>query len=113
MGWEWFSAPDYWLTRLVVQRALAAIYLIGFLVALNQFRPLLGDKGLLPVPRFLRASSFRESPSIFHVRYSDRLFVAVSSTGALLAAAAVLSLPERAPLSASMLVWLGLWALYL
>ena len=113
MPLEWFVAPDYWLARLVVQRALAAIYLIGFLVALNQFRPLLGDKGLLPVPRFLRASSFRESPSIFHVRYSDRLFVAVSSTGALLAAAAVLGLPERGPLWASMIVWLGLWALYL
>ena len=39
----WFSAPGYWLGRLVFLRALAVIYLIAFLVAASQFRPLLGD----------------------------------------------------------------------
>ena len=29
----WFSAPDYWLSRLVFLRALAVIYVIAFLVA--------------------------------------------------------------------------------
>jgi hypothetical protein len=40
----------YWdglrLVRLVFQRGLAAIYLVGFVVALNQFRAPLGEKGL-------------------------------------------------------------------
>ena len=67
------SAPDYWLGRLMLQRALGLTYLIAFLVAFNQFRPLLGERGLLPAPAFMRAVPFRRSPSLFHLRYSDRL----------------------------------------
>ncbi|TMC50451.1 MAG: lipase maturation factor family protein [Chloroflexi bacterium] len=110
---DWFSAPDYWLTRFVFQRALALVYLVAFLVAVNQFRPLLGERGLLPVPEFLRAASFRRAPSLFHLGYSNRLFAVVAWTGVALSAAAVLSLPERASLPVSMLVWFALWVLYL
>ena len=39
-GWV---QPAYWLSRLVFERGLAAIYLIAFLTAVNQFRPLLGE----------------------------------------------------------------------
>jgi hypothetical protein len=45
---DWLAAPDYWLTRFVFERALAVIYLVAFLVTVNQFRPLLGERGLLP-----------------------------------------------------------------
>lgn len=54
---------DVWLTRLVLQRGMAAIYLIAFVVALRQFRPLLGERGLLPVPEFLEGVLFRKAPS--------------------------------------------------
>jgi len=110
---EWFSAQDYWLSRFVFQRGLAIIYLIAFTVALNQFRPLLGERGLLPVPRFLARASFRQAPSLFHWRYSDGLLVAVSWTGIVLASAEILTLPEHAPTPVSMLVWFALWVLYL
>ena len=43
---DWLQAPDYWLARLVIERALGVIYTVAFLVAVNQFRPLLGEKGL-------------------------------------------------------------------
>ncbi|MGI9033378.1 MAG: hypothetical protein ACR2HY_06800 [Acidimicrobiales bacterium] len=46
---RWFSAPGYWLARLLFLRVLAGIYLIAFMVAVTQFRPLLNDNGLLPV----------------------------------------------------------------
>ena len=62
-----------WLVRLLFQRALAAIYLIAFLAVLFQFRALLGERGLLPVPAFVKRLRFRDAPSIFHWRYSDRL----------------------------------------
>src|SRR5438445_284203 len=62
----WFSAPGYWLSRLVFERALGAIYLVAFLVAVNQLRPLVGEHGLLPAPRFLRMVSFRQSPSLLY-----------------------------------------------
>lgn len=39
----------------------------------SQFRPLLGERGLLPVPRFVERVPARTSPSQFRWRYSDRL----------------------------------------
>src|SRR5256885_1068821 len=50
---DWLHAADYTLARVVLQRGLGLVYLIAFLVALEQFPPLLGERGLLPVPRFL------------------------------------------------------------
>jgi hypothetical protein len=52
---------------------MAAVYLVAFLTVVNQFKPLLGERGLLPVPAFLRNVSFRQTPSLFHWGYSDRL----------------------------------------
>jgi hypothetical protein len=109
---EWFGAPDYWVSRLLFERALGAIYLVAFLVARNQFRPLLGERGLLPVPRFVRVVSFRDAPSLFQLRYSDRLLGATAWVGMALAASIVVGLPQAGPLWAPMLVWLALWALY-
>src|SRR5258705_12687648 len=110
---EWLRADDYWLARLIFQRALAAIYLVAFLVTLRQFRPLLGERGLLPAPAFLAAVRFIESPSIFHWRYSDRLLVLVSWTGMALAGAALLGVLDLLPTPVAMLAWFALWALYL
>jgi hypothetical protein len=109
---EWFSAENYTLARFVFQRALGVIYLVAFLVALNQFRALLGDHGLLPVRTFLRGSSFRRAPSIFHWHYSDRFFLLVAAAGAVLAAAVVVGVTDWLPLPLAALVWLVLWALY-
>src|SRR5467141_3686997 len=110
---EWLAAPDYWLTRFVFERAVGVIYLVAFLVAFNQFRPLLGERGLLPAPAFIRAVPFRRAPSLFHLRYSDRLVGLVSGVGVGLAAGVIAGGVERAPTWASMLIWFVLWALYL
>ena len=110
---EWFSAEDYTLARWVFQRGLAALYLVAFIAALNQFRALLGSNGLLPIPEFVRRVPFRKSPSLFHWRYSDRLFAAVAVTGAALAGATVVGLTDWLPLPLALLVWVMLWLLYL
>ena len=107
------EAPEYWLARLVFQRALAGIYIIAFLVAALQFAPLLGERGLLPVPDFVRAVPFRRSPSLFHFRYSDRLLSAVAWSGIALAFVALIGLPDAWPIPLTMLLWVALWALYL
>jgi hypothetical protein len=106
-------APGYWLARLLIQRALAAVYLIAFVVALNQFRPLIGARGLLPVPRFTARVGFWRSPSVFHWYYSDRFFALVATLGGALAGACLVGWPERGPVALSLLAWLVLWALYL
>jgi Lipase maturation factor len=110
---DWLAAPDYYLARLVIQRGLGVIYLIAFAVAINQFRPLLGERGLLPVPRYARLAGWSRAPSLFTLHYSDRLFGVVAWTGAGLAVLLVLGLPERGPAAVAMLVWFVLWVLYL
>lgn len=110
---EWLDAPDYWLSRLVFQRALAAIYLIAFVTAIHQFRPLLGERGLLPAPDFIRAVPFRRSPSLFYLRYSDGLLLAVSWVGVALSLIALLGILEGRPGPLVMAVWALLWVLYL
>ncbi|MFY0575348.1 lipase maturation factor family protein [Cystobacter fuscus] len=110
---DWFHASDSWIARLVLQRGLGLAYLIAFLVALEQFRPLLGERGLLPVPRFITTVRFRDAPSLFHFRYSDRLLVVVALAGILLSLTIVLGLPDARPVPLTMAAWLVLWALYL
>jgi membrane protein implicated in regulation of membrane protease activity len=109
---DWLQAPDYWLTRLVLQRALGLTYLVAFLVAANQFRPLLGEHGLLQVPLFLRRVTFMDAPSLFHVHYSDRALLVVAWSGVVLSVAVVAGLPDVAPPWVAILIWFALWALY-
>ncbi|MGW1255494.1 lipase maturation factor family protein [Streptomyces sp. NPDC002513] len=110
---DWFVAPDYWLSRLVFQRALAVVYLVAFLTAALQFRALMGERGMLPVPRFVARVSFRQAPSVFHLHYSDRFFAAWSWAGCAVSAALVAGLDSLVPLWAGMVLWLLPWALYL
>ncbi|MFE1192716.1 lipase maturation factor family protein [Streptomyces olivaceoviridis] len=110
---EWFTAPDYWLSRLVFQRALAAVYLVAFLTAALQFRALLGERGMLPIPRHLARVRFRHAPSLFHLHYSDRFFAACAWTGCAVSAALLAGADSLLPLWAGILLWLLPWALYL
>lgn len=109
----WFSAPDYWVSRFVLERGVAAIYLIAFVAAARQFRALIGADGMLPVPRYLAGQSFWRTPSIFQLHYSDRLCTAVCWFGALLSAAIVLGAADLSPLWAAMALWGTVWLLYL
>ncbi|RBM16676.1 lipase maturation factor family protein [Streptomyces sp. PT12] len=110
---DWIAAPDAWLSRLVLQRGLAVVYLVAFLAALREFRVLAGERGLTPAPAFVRAVPFRHAPSLFQWRYSDRLFTAVAALGATLAAAVACGAADAVPLPVSMALWAALWALYL
>src|SRR2546427_9975081 len=104
---------DVWLVRLLVQRTLAAIYLCAFVGVLKQFKPLLGERGFLPVPIFLKNIRFAKAPSIFYLRYSDRLLDAVAWIGITLSIAALTGVSETGPYWLSLMVWLVLWGLYL
>jgi hypothetical protein len=108
----WFTAPEYWLGRAVLSRGIAAVYLIAFVVAATQFRGLIGEHGLLPVPRYLARQTFWRTPSIFHYRYSDRLFAALCFIGAATSAAILAGVADMVPLWADMLMWLVAWSLY-
>ena len=69
------DASGYWIVCLAFRRAVALVYLIGFAAAVNQFIPLLGERGLLPVPLFARRVPFWQSPSLFLLAPKDRVFL--------------------------------------
>lgn len=114
MDWwspNWWDAGDYFIAREILQRGVAACFLIAFISAFNQFPALLGDHGLLPVSRFVRRIRFRDSPSLFHWRYSDSMLRTLAVLGAVGAATLVLGLPQLGAPWLPMLLFLLLWAI--
>src|SRR5829696_8791870 len=110
---DWLAAPEWWWGRLVLERGIAVVYVIAFVGAARQFRGLIGTHGMLPVPNYLARRTFRSTPSLFHLHYSDRFFAAACWVGAAVSAAMAIGLADAVPLWLAMLVWLALWALYL
>lgn len=105
-------APDYAIARLLIERGLAAIYAIAFVVALRQFPALCGERGLEPAPWFIARTRFLDAPSIFHWGYSDRRLRVVSWVGIAVAGSLLIGLPQQAPLAVTMAAWFVLWVLY-
>nr|WP_203614765.1 lipase maturation factor family protein [Streptomyces sp. SID13726] len=101
------------MSRLILQRALAGLYFVAFLAAALQFRALLGERGMLPVPRFVARVPFRRAPSLFQLHCSDRFFACCAWTGCAVAVALAAGLDSRLPLWGGMLLWLVPWLLYL
>jgi hypothetical protein len=106
------TAPDYTIARLVIERGLALLYVIAFVVAARQFPALCGELGLQPASRILSRTRFLEAPSLFHWGYSDRRLAIVSWSGAALSFLLVVGLAQVAPLPLTMLAWFGLWCMY-
>ena len=104
---------NYWTVRLVFQRGLALVYAIAFLVTLNQFGPLLGEHGLLPVPFFVKHVDFIQAPSLFFLWHTDLAFTLFGWLGLALSCAALLGVSERYGWWLSATVWGLLWAIYL
>jgi hypothetical protein len=105
--------PGYWYSRWLFERGLALIYLIAFLVAVNQFIPLLGERGLLPAARFLREVPFRYSPGIFHWMATDRAFRMCAWAGVGLSLLALSGVAQRVGALPAAAVWAALYVLYL
>ena len=89
------------------------VLLIAFLNAVNQFKPLLGEHGLLPVPQFVKQVPFRSTPSLFFFVPKDGAFTAAAWLGVLLSCIVLAGLSERYSTWLSMLVWALLWVLYI
>ena len=107
------ETETFWLTRALFQRSMGLLYLVAFLAALQQFCPLLGERGLLPVPQFLKYVKFSQAPSLFFLHYSDRFFTVITAAGVVLSLSAVTGLSERFGTLCSIGVWAVLWVLYL
>jgi hypothetical protein len=107
------DASTYELTRFAILRLLALVYLVAFLILANQFEPLLGSRGLLPIAPLLAsqkahlgAEAYWRIPTLFWLGASDGAMQFACWVGLALAAAALLGVTNA-------LVQLALWALYL
>jgi hypothetical protein len=107
--------PTYWLTRFVILRWLGFVYLIAFLVAVNQIVPLIGEHGLTPARLFTErvaahfgshGAAFLQFPSVFWAGVSDTAMLTVSWAGVALSLAVVLGY-------ANGMIMFALWALYM
>jgi Lipase maturation factor len=116
LRWRWFAeaAENLQLTRFALLRGLGFIYLVGFLILIEQGLPLLGEHGLMPVARFLErvrqgsesgAGAFWAVPSLFWLNASDVSLLALAWLGGAAALAVTLGF-ANAPLL------LLLWVLY-
>lgn len=114
-----FAAVDFEFARQVLQRGIAALFVIAFVSTLNQFRPLLGEHGLLPAPELLawaRTPRGRRllRPTLFRwVAYTDRRLVALCIGGIIVAGALVAGIPQLGPPWMPMLCFLALWLGYM
>jgi hypothetical protein len=107
----WFAATDAELARQVLQRGVAAVFVVAFVSSALQFPALLGERGLLPVPSADRR--FWRGFTLFRWGYTDRRLAAVCWTGVGIAALLVLGLPQTGPDWLPMVAFLALWFLYM
>ena len=111
---SWAGATDYDVARFVVQRGIAAIACIAFVSALLQFPALVGERGLLPVPRFMERPYARSLPVIWRWwRYTDARLRALATGGAIVSFAIVVGVPQLGPAWVPAVCFLLLWLAYL
>lgn len=87
------SDSKYTHTRNIILRLLGYVHFMAFLIILNQWVPLLGSNGLMPVPDFVSrviqihgsiSHAFLSAPSIFIFHYSDIFSLTLATSGLLL-----------------------------
>jgi hypothetical protein len=107
------DASTYEFTRFAILRLLGVVYLAAFGSLARQLDPLLGSRGLLPIPQLLAfdharigAEVYWRVPTLFWLGASDGDLHAACYAGLLLSIAAVLG-------ATNALLQLALWALYL
>lgn len=110
---DWLNCPQYFWARLFFERSLAILYGVAFLSAFNQFPALLGEKGLLPAPHYLRRVPFKYTPSIFHLHYSDRFLKLICAIGMVISIALAFGLSAFLHPVVHILLWLTLYVFYL
>ena len=106
---------SYWLTRFLFLRLLGLVYVVAFLIIVNQWQPLLGSHGLLPAREALDALgetkgrgllAFLRLPTLFLFDASDAAFRVGGYAGLLLSLCLLCGL-------ANVPLLFALWLLYL
>ncbi len=107
VGWLDGTPPSYWFTRFVFLRGLGIIHVVAFAVLAHQWRPLIGERGLLPAGAFVERMAergFWDWPTLFHFGTSDAVLGVAAWLGLGLALAVALGVDH-------VLVVVALWLL--
>jgi hypothetical protein len=108
-------ARAHWLTRFAFFRLLGLVYVVAFLIILDQWGPLLGSHGLLPAANSLKEAgnawgrgpaAFLRLPTLFWLGASDEAFRLAAWLGLALALALLFGF-------ANVLSLASLWLLYM
>lgn len=108
LGWD----GDYVVTRFLLQRGLAFCYAVAFLIVVNQFCALSGEKGLQPIHHSF-GSSFWTNPSLFYFFRTDTVLTLAGYLGLGLSLFALSGYSDKLGVAVSVTTWGMLWALYL
>jgi hypothetical protein len=110
---DWLDADGYWTARWLLERGVAVVYLIAFVAILDQWRGLLGERGLTPVRQLADQGLLRRRPTLFRWGYADAAATGLAWAGIGLAILVLVGVPQRGPAWLPMVVFLALWAIYL
>jgi hypothetical protein len=86
---------------LLLEREIGFICLLIFLNAWNQFRPLLGERGLLPVRDFIQRVTFSEALSLFYRFPQERAFAIAAASGIVLVVVVLTGVASRTTVGAA------------
>jgi hypothetical protein len=103
----------YWLSQFAVTRAVGLVFLIAFICALNQAKPLIGEHGLLPLTSWIHEVPFRSTPSLFYFWPSDRALDAAAWLGVLISLLITTGIALRYSSLVAAVAWIALWVLYI
>src|ERR1051325_1147614 len=92
---------------------LGFIYLLAFVIAANQYLPLLGEHGLLPVGLFLRQARLSDTPSLFWISCSDGFILLIIWCGIVFSLLALSGMSDAFGMALSVSTWALLWIFYL
>ncbi|XP_050630666.1 lipase maturation factor 1 [Macaca thibetana thibetana] len=114
-------AGTFWLTRIVLLKALAFVYFVAFLVAFHQNKQLIGDRGLLPcrvrLKNFQQYFQDKTSWEVFSYMPTILWLTDWSDTNSTLDSLALLGLGISSFVlitgCANMLLMAALWGLYM
>jgi hypothetical protein len=134
------DAPSYWHARWLLERGVALVYLLAFVAILDQWRPLLGERGITPATELLqryarggtkrrrgsgthrsrgggtprgRGSGASGPVSLFRFGYRDGMATALAWVGIVLAGLVLAGVPQAGPWWLTTSTFLALWVLYL
>ncbi|KAK5905561.1 hypothetical protein CgunFtcFv8_001513 [Champsocephalus gunnari] len=110
----------FWLTRVVLLRSIAFIYLLAFSVAFNQNKQLIGERGLMPCSSYLSSvkryvggkigmAAFAYTPSLLWLLDWSEMD---ANLDALAVAGMALSAVVLVTGTANMVIMASLWVLY-